>query len=79
MKNERLEYLKSFFASEELVKVQVTLKGKPSSHFEGERYGYKFRSGCAMVQRKDLHYFREHYPDWIIYDTQQDNTKGSAE
>lgn len=79
MKNERLEYLKSFFASEELVKVQVVIKGKPSTYFEGERYGYKFRDGHAMVQRKDLHYFRTHYPDWIINDTQQDNTEGSAE
>ena len=79
MNNERLEYLKSYFASEELVKVQVVIKGSISKYFEGQRYGYTFRDGHAMVQRKDLHYFREHYPDWIIYDTQQDDMKGSAE
>lgn len=60
MNNERLEYLKNYFASDELVKVQVVIKASISKYFEGERYDYKFRDGYAMVQREDLHYFSVH-------------------
>ena len=77
MNNERLEYLKKYFASDELVKVQVVIRGSPSNYFEGERYGYKFRDGHAMVKRKDLFYFRENYPDWIIHDPREDANGGA--
>jgi hypothetical protein len=72
MNNDRLNYIKSYFAAQEKVKVEVpvfiseTNKGRVHHYFDGRRYGYDFRHGIAWVERKDVHLFEgQHY---IIHD-----------
>ncbi|MCP1146159.1 hypothetical protein [Lysinibacillus endophyticus] len=80
--SDRLKYLKNYFSSEELVKVECppfiseTTKGRVIHRFEGNRLGYYFREGIAMVSRKDLPLFKQYEPTFIIHDTQ---LKGSEE
>lgn len=71
---DRLNFIKAYFSVEEKVKVEVpptvseTSKGKVVKYFEGKRCGYDFKHGFSMVERKDLHLFRTHYPHFIIHD-----------
>lgn len=82
MNNERLEYLKSYFKEEELVKVEVppqiheTRQGRVISYYNDTRCGYKFVDGIAMVQRKDLYKFREDNNYMIIHDTPKEAKDG---
>ncbi|WNF35683.1 hypothetical protein RJD24_14640 [Bacillaceae bacterium IKA-2] len=73
MSSERLYYLRKYFDNS-LVKVEIpvfvseTNRGKVYTYFDGERLGYKFNRGVAMVEKKDLHLFRTNFPHMIIHE-----------
>ncbi|QFT88068.1 hypothetical protein FIU87_05395 [Bacillus sp. THAF10] len=73
---DRLNFIKAYFAVEDKVKVEVpptvseTIKGKVIKYFEGQRLGYSFKRGIALVERKDVHLFHKH-PHFIIHDVKR--------
>lgn len=75
--DERLQYLKSYFAQEEKVKVELPPSTRENngvtiiSHFDGTRCGYKFKRGIAWFERKDVHKIKAMYPNIIIHDPLQ--------
>jgi hypothetical protein len=74
---ERLAYLKDYLENDKVkvafpVYISQTSKGTVHYYFEGLRFGYTFKHGFSMVDKKDLFKFKEAYPNIIIHD----NNKG---
>jgi hypothetical protein len=72
MSNDRLEFIKSWYADQQLVQIEIppfvriVQNKKVTTRFEGIRFGYQFKEGKALIKRDDLFKFQATYPDLMI-------------